>query len=247
MAAFKPELHNAEAVMAYYENSNAICFKVYAGTTPKAEYCRYVFDDDEKQIGSEKLAEALQAIEQNSDNTNPYLLQLIERKKGSKNQKDETMTQIVFQLNRPEKFYGIGSYQQSSSDPEMRNMMKQMMENQNLLITKLSADELEEEIPEDKPKSLLAGIIENENFQQMAIAAIGALVSKIMNPQQPVMNHNYSQGIAGIPEQQEDVQHQKAMQALELLSQKDDNYGDHLLYLANVPQKTYEMLLTFVK
>jgi hypothetical protein len=49
--------------------------------------------------------------------------------------------------------------------------------------------------------------------------------------------------LAGIP----DEQREKALQAIEILSTKDSQYGDHLLYLANIDQSTYKMLLGFMK
>ena len=55
MAVFKPELHRLEDVLDYYEQSPATNYKIFAGTSPKAEYCRFYFDEDEKEIGLQKL------------------------------------------------------------------------------------------------------------------------------------------------------------------------------------------------
>ena len=55
MAVFKPELHRLEDVLDYYENSPATHYKIFAGTSPKVEYCRFYFDEDEKEIGLQKL------------------------------------------------------------------------------------------------------------------------------------------------------------------------------------------------
>ena len=111
-----------------------------------------------------------------------------------------------------------------------------MIEGQNLIISKLSADEFEEE---EKPKGL-AGILENEQFQQMAIGALGLIINKFASPSPIASNIT---ALAGIP----DDQKQKALKAIEILSNKDANYGDHLYYLANIDDNTYKMLLGFMK
>jgi hypothetical protein len=236
MAVFKPELHRLEDVLSYYENSPATNFKVFAGTSPKAEYCRFYFDSDEKEIGKEKLEEALIAIQQNIENTNPYILQLIEKKKVARGKENDNLTQIVFQLNKAERYLPMmAGMQQQQPNENFSRLLEKMIEGQNLIISKLSADEFEEE---EKPKGFGA-ILENEQFQQMAIGALGLIINKFAAPG-PLSNVT---ALAGIP----DDQKQKALQAIEILSSKDANYGDHLYYLANIDDNTYKMLLGFMK
>jgi hypothetical protein len=237
MAVFKPELHRLEDVLDYYENSQATQYKIFAGTSPKVEYCRFYFDEDEKEIGLQKLSEALRAIQQNVDNTNPYILQLIEKKKVARGKDVESLTQIVFQLNKAERYLPMmAGIQNNQPDPNFSRLLEKMIEGQNLIISKLSAQEFEEE--EEKPKGL-AGILENEQFQQMAIGALGLIINKFAAPG-PTGGVT---ALAGIP----DDQKQKALQAIEILSSKDANYGDHLYYLANIDDSTYKMLLSFMK
>ena len=238
MAVFKPELHRLEDVLDYYENSPATHYKIFAGTSPKVEYCRFYFDEDEKEIGLQKLSEALRAIQQNVDNTNPYILQLIEKKKVARGKDVESLTQIVFQLNKAERYLPMmAGIQNNQPDPNFSRLLEKMIEGQNLIISKLSAQEFEEE-EEEKPKGL-AGILENEQFQQMAIGALGLIINKFAAPS-PTGGVT---ALAGIP----DDQKQKALQAIEILSLKDANYGDHLYYLANIDDNTYKMLLGFMK
>lgn len=238
MAVFKPELHRLDDVIDYYENSPATHYKIFAGTSPKAEYCRFYFDEDEKEIGLQKLAEALRAIQQNIDNTNPYILQLIEKKEVKKGKESENLTQIVFQLNKAERFLPMVSGMQQPNE-NFNRLMEKMIEGQNLIISKLSADEFENEMEEEKPKGF-GSILENEQFQQMAIGALGLIINKFM----AVPNQGQTvTALAGIPNDQE----QKALQAIEILKNKDANYGDHMLYLANIDNSTYNMLLGFIK
>jgi len=240
MAVFKPELHRLEDVIDYYENSPATHYKIFAGTSPKAEYCRFYFDEDEKEIGLQKLAEALRAIQQNVDNTNPYILQLIEKKKVAKGKENDNLTQIVFQLNKAERYLPMMSGMQQQPNDNFNRLMEKMIEGQNLIISKLSADEFGEDMEEQKPKGFGA-ILENEQFQQLAIGALGLIINKFAAPS--LTGAATVTALAGISDNQKD----KALQAIEILSSKDANYGDHLLYLANIDSSTYNMLLGFMK
>jgi hypothetical protein len=240
MAVFKPELHRLEDVIDYYENSPATHYKIFAGTSPKAEYCRFYFDEDEKEIGLQKLAEALRAIQQNVDNTNPYILQLIEKKKVAKGKENDNLTQIVFQLNKAERYLPMMSGMQQQPNDNFNRLMEKMIEGQNLIISKLSADEFGEDMEEQKPKGFGA-ILENEQFQQLAIGALGLIINKFAAPS--LTGAATVTALAGISDNQKD----KALQAIEILSSKDANYGDHLLYLANIDNSTYQMLLGFMK
>jgi hypothetical protein len=240
MAVFKPELHRLEDVLDYYENSPATHYKIFAGTSPKAEYCRFYFDEDEKEIGLQKLAEALRAIQQNVDNTNPYILQLIEKKKVARGKDSESLTQIVFQLNKAERYLPMMSGMQQQPNDNFNRLMEKMIEGQNLIISKLSADEFGEDMEEQKPKGFGA-ILENEQFQQLAIGALGLIINKFAAPNQSGLSTVTA--LAGIP----DNEKEKALQAIEILSNKDAQYGTHLLYLANIDDSTYKMLLGFMK
>jgi len=240
MAVFKPELHRLEDVIDYYENSPATHYKIFAGTSPKAEYCRFYFDEDEKEIGLQKLAEALRAIQQNVDNTNPYILQLIEKKKVARGKENDNLTQIVFQLNKAERYLPMMSGMQQQPNDNFNRLMEKMIEGQNLIISKLSADEFNDDMDDQKPKGFGA-FLENEQFQQLAIGALGLIINKFSSSSQT--NVPTVTALAGISDNQKD----KALKAIEILSSKDANYGDHLLYLANIDSSTYKMLLGFMK
>jgi hypothetical protein len=189
----------------------------------------------------QKLSEALRAIQQNVDNTNPYILQLIEKKKVAKGKENENLTQIVFQLNKAERYLPMlaGMQQQQQPNENFSRLLEKMIEGQNLIISKLSADEYDQDIEEEKPKGFGA-ILENQQFQEMAIGALGLIINKFASPNP---NNGIVTGIAGIPDEQKT----KALQAIEILSTKDSNFGDHLLYLANIDDSTYKMLLGFMK
>ena len=238
MAVFRPELHRIEDVIDYYNNSPATQYRIFAGTSPKSDYCRFSFDSDEKQIGLEELEKGLMAIQQNTENTNPYLLQLIQKKKNPKSKENDNITAIVFQLNKPERYLPMMSgVQQQQSDPNLSRLLEKMMENQNLIISKLSAEEFEEE--QEKPNALGA-ILNNPQVINNLMSYAFEIMDRIIPPKNNAANLS---ALAGIP----DEQREKALQAIEILSTKDDQFGDHLLYLANIDQNTYKMLLGFMK
>jgi len=239
MAVFKPELHRIEDVIDYYENSPATHYKIYAGTSPKFEYCRFSFDEDEKEIGSQKLADALRAVQQNIDNTNPYILQLIEKKKNPKSKENDNLTSIVFQLNKPERYLPMmaGMQQQQQPNENFNRLLEKMIEGQNLIISKLSAEEYEDE--QEKPNTLGA-MLNNPEVINNLMGYAFSIVDRIIPPKNNAANLS---ALAGIP----DEQREKALQAIEILSTKDEQFGDHLLYLANIDQSTYKMLLGFMK
>jgi hypothetical protein len=127
--------------------------------------------------------------------------------------------------------------QQQQSDPNLSRLLEKMMENQNLIISKLSAEEFEEE--QEKPNALGA-ILNNPEAISAIIGYACNFLDRIIPPKNNAANLS---ALAGIP----DEQREKALQAIEILSTKDSQFGDHLLYLANIDQATYKMLLGFMK
>ena len=241
-APYRAELHDIDSVLNWYEEQNGIHYKIYAGTSSdKPQFCRYYFDGTEKEIGLQELNKALQGLKSNIDNTNPYIIQVFAKPKKAKGGDLSPLntTQIIFQLNKAERYLpynGMGMMPQQASDPELKNILAKIVETQNILISKLSADELEDEEPEEK-KGLIGSLLENEQIQQMAVAAIMGFLNKGIPSNAPT-------ALAGIPDAD---QESKALQALELLKNKDEKYGDHLLYLANIDSNKYNFLLSFIK
>ena len=166
-------------------------------------------------------------------------MQLIEKKKVVKGKENENLTQIVFQLNKSERYLPMMAGMQTIQQPNenFNRLMEKMIEGQNMIISKLSAEEFDNDMEDQKPKGF-GSILENEQFQQMAIGALGLIINKFAG--QPNVT-----ALAGIPDN--NTQKDKALAAIEILSNKDANFGDHLLYLANIDESTYKMLLGFMK
>jgi hypothetical protein len=167
-----------------------------------------------------------------------YILQLIEKRKAVRGKDNDNLTQIVFQLNKAERYLPMISGMQQQPNDNFNRLMEKMIEGQNLIISKLSADEFADDMENEKPKGF-GSILENEQFQQMAIGALGLIINKFAGQQNNVT------ALAGIPEN--NTQKDKALAAIEILSNKDANFGDHLMYLANIDDSTYKMLLGFMK
>lgn len=254
MATYKAELYNAESVMDFYNESQGTKFKVYAGTSCKPEYCRWSYDGTEKTAGSDILSQALVALKNNQENTNTYTLQVINRKKTGKEEPEQV--QISFRLNNPAPYIpyaALSGNQGSAGDPELKAILRQMAEGQNLLISKLSEREVEEDQEE---KSGIGSLLANEQFQQVAIAGITALLNGFLSkgagmqagPSAPFDRPTALAGIPGVKvENDVDQQTKLAVDAIRILSERDPQFGDHLLYLANLPASQYNMLLTFIK
>ena len=115
------------------------------------------------------------------------------------------------------------------------SVVDEIIENQVKNSAKLSEEEFEEE-EEKKENSFLSGILNNPEFQSMAINAISGLIGKgLTGTPQPT-------ALAGIPDEQKE----KALIAINLISKRDEKFGDHLLYLANIDDAKYNMLLSLM-
>jgi len=168
MATWKPELHNAEDILNYYDQYDEAGYSVYAGHKPDQAYCRFTYTGSDKVLGREKLQEALASVLSNPDNTNVYLLQIL----GHKGKKMEVLNSITFQLN---KVQNIMPYQQMGmSNPNLMNEI-------NALRSEIAAlkmqQEMEEEEDEDEPEeeNFIAGLMKSPQIQTMILSQISSL------------------------------------------------------------------------
>jgi len=199
---YKPELFSIESVMDFYHNADGTHFQVFGGTTAQPQFRRYIFDGEEKEIGMQKLEEALFGLKSNTENTNPYLLQVYSnpKKKGD----ISNTTNIVFQLNKTDRImpYMAGMMPQQS-DPEMKQLLARLVESNNIIVTKLSQSEVEEEF-EEEPKSFgdtIGNILKEPEVAKMVIGELmGAWADFRSKLKGNVGNYNQPGGIAGIPE-----------------------------------------------
>jgi hypothetical protein len=191
---YKPELFTIDDVVHFYEAANGVNYRVYVGTSPKPQFCRYYFEGDEKEIGAQTLQDALQGLKQSTDNTNSYLIEVFTKPKNKKDLPETTS--IIFQLNKYERLLPYMGAIQENRDNGMKELLGRMIETQNLILTKLSQDELEEEEPA-KPTGL-AGLLDHPEIQNLAVMALSGVIGKFLNP-----SGSQPAAMAGIPEETE--------------------------------------------
>lgn len=168
MATWKPELHNAEDILNYYDQYDDAGYSVYAGHKPDQSYCRFTYTGADKVLGREKLHEALASVLSNPDNTNVYLLQIL----GNKGKKTEVLNSITFQLNKTQSimpYQQIGGYN--------LNLMNEI----NALRSEIAALKMQQELEEDEEdeepeeENLLAGFMKSPQIQTMILSQLSSL------------------------------------------------------------------------
>lgn len=169
MATWKPELHNAEDILNYYDQYDEAGYSVYAGHKPDQSYCRFTYTGADKVLGREKLQEALASVLSNPDNTNVYLLQIL----GNKGKKTEVLNSITFQLNKAQ---SIMPYQQMGA--YQPNMMTEI----NALRSEIAALKMQQEIDDqddddDEPEeeNFLAGFMNSPQIKTMLLSQLSSL------------------------------------------------------------------------
>ena len=248
MASWKPELYNADEVLAYYDNSDAVQYRVYAGTKPDPAYLRYAFDATdrgEKAEGSQQLQMALMKILNSPMNTNPYLLEIV---RGQGKGKKPITTNITFQLNQlpqmqPTGWNGMAGYQQQQTSPELLAVLKQLSDQNSLIISKLSADEVDDPDGDpvgSVPVNPIMTMLNQPQIQAVLAAKLGDLLGKIMG----TGDTNRAAALNGT------VQDDQIRQAIDILKKHDANIGESLLKLAQLAESNpayFTQLITMLK
>jgi len=193
MAAFRPELFTIEEVLAFYDQTDGDEYKVYAGTSPNDAYRRYHYEG-EKELGMQELTAALMQLRGNSENYNPYLIQVISPGKGKGKAATPSLTSITFQLNRPATYLPM-QQQVSGMSGRSEMLLEKLVEQNSLMMTRISALETEEEF-EGEPENdfSLGSILQRPEVQTMLIGAIGRLFEN---------NAAQATALAGIPQEKE--------------------------------------------
>ena len=232
---YKPELHDAESVLSYYDQYDDAPYTIYAGHKIDETSRRFSYDGDDKIMGRQHLADAMASVMSNPDNTNTYLL-VINQKKGRKN---EVKNAITFQLNKsvysqmmPQQM-GYANNQLLDEIRSLKSEIAAMKMQQDMM-----EDEEEEEEPEEE--NMLAGFMKNPAIQSMIISQISSLFS----PQQKVTH------VAGVLDGVESEQDTKIDEAIERLKKHDETLGDDLLKLCEIAENDpmqWKMLLKMLR
>jgi hypothetical protein len=220
MATWRPELHTIDAIVSYYDEYDHPAYRVYAGNSPKLEYCRFQYDGNDKGIGREKLMEALNSLVQNIENTNTYIIQILKLKGKTL----EPFNQISFQLNKPNNIYPMqmGSMQYQQNNHINNEILSRLRGLEEKLQTIEEEDDEDED--EDDNNNILSGLLNSPQMKNILIN----MLANVMQPNKP-------QAVAGIKENtsidNEDV---KINTAIEILKIHTPELGDKLLKLADM-------------
>jgi len=234
MATWKPELHNAEDILNYYDQYDDAGYSVYAGHKPDQAYCRFTYTGADKVLGREKLQEALASVLSNPDNTNVYLLQIL----GNKGKKTEVLNSITFQLNKTQ---SIMPYQQ------MGGYNPNLMTEINALRSEIAAlkmqQELEEDEEDDEPEeeNFLAGFMKSPQIQTMILSQL----SSIFAPSQKVTHVAGIEQTETMTKETEIDNEERIYDAVERLKLVDEHLASDLELLCEMAE-TDKMQFNFL-
>jgi hypothetical protein len=233
---YKPELHNAESVVSYYESFEAAPFSVYAGHKIDETLRRFSYDGDDKIKGSADLAEALASVTSNPDNTNTYLL-VIYKKVGKKNVPENSIT---FQLNTTNKYLpmpGMMAGTGYSNNGELSALRAEIA----ALKMQMAADQEEEEEEETEEDNFIGSMLKSPEMQKMLMSG---LINLMAGSSTKVTN------LAGIENENPDDQAAKINEAVNRLYAKNSKLGDDLLLLAEIAENNpaqFNMLISMLR
>lgn len=231
---YKPELHDAESVLSYYDQYDEAPYTIYAGHKIDETARRFSYDLDDKIQGRQHLSDALASVMSNPDNTNTYLL-VINQKKGKGN---IVKNAITFQLNKSS--YMPMQQSMGYMNNELLNEIRSLKSEIAAIKMQQEMDEMEEEEEEPEEENMLSGFMKNPAIQNMIISQI----SNLFTPPQKVTH------VAGVLDGAEIESDTKIEQAIEILKKYDDQLGDDLLKLCEIAQNDpsqFKMLLRLLR
>ena len=233
---YKPELHDPESVLSYYDQYDDAPYTIYAGHKIDETTRRFSYDGDDKIMGRQHLSDALASVMSNPDNTNTYLL-VINQKKGRKN---EVKNAITFQLNK--------SVYSQMMPQQMGYANNQLLDEIRSLKSEIAAMKMQQEMMEDEDEdedepeeeNMLAGFMKNPQVQSMILSQL----ANIFTPQQKVTH------VAGVLDGVESEQDVKIDEAIERLKKHDATLGDDLLKLCEIAENDplqFKMLIKMLR
>jgi len=192
----------------------------------------FSWNDDDMEAGRSKLEDDLAAIEQNNNN-DLIIIKLHPKKDKAGYITDKTpiygsLVCRASELERPNymPMAGIGY------NSKMENVLERVLETQNAILTKLSADELEEE--EEEEKSTIGSLLNQPHIQTLLIAGVSKLLGISGMDQQAA-------SIAGI----DDINENEAIVILNSLMSKGVSV-DHLRKLDAMSTTQLKTLLAML-
>lgn len=200
MAVNKAQATGTRRIMEWFDrNATTPYFSVWSNTTPSKKELNFGWYEEDLEAGRNKLENDLDALEQNG--VNELYTILLHQKKN----KDGYITldtpyyaSLKFraaELEQPivmpmQHIAGMGS------NHRLESVLEKMIETQNMILTKLSADEFnEDEEDEDDGNDMIGGLMKNPEIQAMIMGGIGKIFN--LAGEKPV-------AVAGVTESNED-------------------------------------------
>lgn len=197
MAVNKAQATGTRRIMEWFDrNATTPYFSVWSNTSPSKKELNFGWYEDDLEAGRSKLENDLDALEQNG--VNELYTILLHQKKN----KDGYITldtpyyaSLKFraaELEQPmilpmQHMAGMGN------NHRLESVLEKMMETQNMILTKLSADEFDDE--EEEEGDMISGLMKNPDIQAMIMGGIGKIFN--MAGDKPV-------AVAGVTELNED-------------------------------------------
>jgi hypothetical protein len=199
MAVNKAQATGTRRIMEWFDrNATTPYFSVWSNTTPSKKELNFGWYEEDLEAGRNKLENDLDALEQNG--VNELYTILLHQKKN----KDGYIT-----LDTP--YYASLKFRAAeleqpmvmpmqhiagmSSNHRLELVLEKMMETQNMILTKLSADEFEEEEDDNDENDMIGGLMKNPEIQAMIMGGIGKIFN--LAGEKPV-------AVAGVTELNED-------------------------------------------
>jgi hypothetical protein len=194
----------------------------------------FSWNDDDMEAGRSKLEDDLTAIEQNNNN-DLIIIKLHPKKDKAGYITDKTpiygsLVCRASELERPN--YGMQQMSGMGYNSKMENVLERVLETQNAILTKLNAEELEEE--DEEPKNSIGSLLMQPHIQTLLIAGVSKLLGIGGMEAQPA-------GMAGI----EDVNENEAIIILNNLMSKGVTI-DHLRKLNEMSSIKLSSLLAML-
>ena len=199
MAVNKAQATGTRRIMEWFDrNATTPYFSVWSNTTPSKKELNFGWYEEDLEAGRNKLENDLDALEQNG--VNELYTILLHQKKN----KDGYIT-----LDTP--YYASLKFRAAeleqpmvmpmqhiagmSSNHRLELVLEKMMETQNMILTKLSADEFDEEEDDTDENDMIGGLMKNPEIQAMIMGGIGKIFN--LAGEKPV-------AVAGVTELNED-------------------------------------------
>jgi hypothetical protein len=182
MAIEKAMVTGTRGVMEWFDrNSTTPYYSVWV-----RKQLLFSWNDDDAEAGRSKLEDDLSAIEQNSV-SDVLIIKLHPKKEkgGFITDKSPIYASLNFRPSELDRsMYGMQQIGNIGYNSKMENVLERVLETQNAILTKLNAEELEDE-EDEEPKNTIGNLLNSPHVQSLLIAGVSKLLGINGVEQQP--------------------------------------------------------------